>query len=125
MNQFNHPYQGSIYYGFARSAGLNYWESFLYTNAGSFLWETYGENTPPSTNDQIASGIAGSFFGERSSGWPAWLLEAMAIKPGFWRELGATVLTTHGDQPLAFGDRFKPCIPDQKSGLLLAPAAPA
>jgi len=26
MNQFAHPYQGSIYHGFARSAGVNYWE---------------------------------------------------------------------------------------------------
>ncbi len=35
-NQFLHPYQGSIYYGFARSAGLNFWESFGYTFVGSF-----------------------------------------------------------------------------------------
>src|SRR5436853_5183708 len=46
VNQIGHPYQGSIYYGFARSAGLEYWESLLYTLAGSFLWETYGERTP-------------------------------------------------------------------------------
>src|SRR5919201_417540 len=32
-NQFLHPYQGTIYYGFARSAGLNFWESFVYTAA--------------------------------------------------------------------------------------------
>lgn len=29
-NQFLHPYQGSMYHGFARSAGLSYWESLLY-----------------------------------------------------------------------------------------------
>lgn len=64
INQFGHPYQGSIYHGFARSAGLNFWESFGYTFAGSALWEIAGETTPPSLNDQIASGIAGSFMGE-------------------------------------------------------------
>ena len=30
VNQLGHPYQGSIYYGFARSAGLTYWQSLLY-----------------------------------------------------------------------------------------------
>jgi len=64
VNQFLHPYQGSIYHGLARSAGLNFWESLGYTFGGSFLWETGGETTHPSINDQVASGIAGSFFGE-------------------------------------------------------------
>ncbi|MCK9389946.1 MAG: DUF3943 domain-containing protein [Syntrophales bacterium] len=45
MNQLLHPYQGSIYYGLARSAGLSFWESSAYTFAGSFLWETAGETT--------------------------------------------------------------------------------
>src|ERR1700758_4824767 len=31
VNQLGHPYQGGIYYGFARSAGLSYWQSALYT----------------------------------------------------------------------------------------------
>jgi hypothetical protein len=26
-----------MYHGFARSAGLNYWESLFYDNVGSFL----------------------------------------------------------------------------------------
>ncbi|HEX6315450.1 MAG TPA: DUF3943 domain-containing protein [Gemmatimonadaceae bacterium] len=64
INQFGHPYQGAMYHGFARSAGLNYWTSLGYTFAGSALWEIAGETTPPSWNDQIASGIAGSFLGE-------------------------------------------------------------
>ncbi len=29
VNQFLHPYGGSVYYGLARSSGLNFWESFL------------------------------------------------------------------------------------------------
>src|SRR5687767_2502966 len=35
INQLGHPYQGSMYHGFARSAGLSYWESAVYTFAGS------------------------------------------------------------------------------------------
>src|SRR4051812_19889784 len=31
VNQFGHPYQGSMYYGFARSAGFDYWHSAAYT----------------------------------------------------------------------------------------------
>ncbi len=112
MNQFNHPYQGSMYHGFARSAGLNYWESLLYSNAGSFLWETYGENTPPSTNDQIASGIAGSFFGEALFRMAGLVLEGDGGKPGFWRELGAAAISPPtGFNRLAFGNRFKPVFP--------------
>jgi hypothetical protein len=109
VNQFGHPYQGSMYYGFARSAGLNFWESLLYTNVGSFLWETGGENTPPSINDQIASGIAGSFFGEALFRMASLVLEGDGGKPGFWRELGAALISPPtGVNRLAFGDRFKP-----------------
>ena len=44
--------------------GSSYWQSVAYTFAGSALWEIAGETTPPSKNDQIASGIAGTFLGE-------------------------------------------------------------
>ena len=53
-----------MYHGFARSAGFNYWESAGYTFAGSALWEIVGETTQPSINDQVASGIGGTFLGE-------------------------------------------------------------
>ncbi len=114
VNQFMHPYQGSMYHGFARSAGLNYWESLLYTNAGSFLWETGGETTHPSINDQIASGIGGSFFGEALFRMASLVLEGDGDggKPGFWRELGATILSPPtGINRFAFGNRFKPVFP--------------
>ena len=114
MNQFGHPYQGSVYHGFARSAGLNYWESLLYTNVGSFLWETGGETTPPSINDQIASGIGGSFFGEALFRMASLVLEGDGGKPGFWRELGAGMISPPtGFNRLAFGDRFKSVFPSQ------------
>ncbi|MBU4260985.1 MAG: DUF3943 domain-containing protein [Proteobacteria bacterium] len=112
INQFSHPYQGSMYQGFARSAGLNYWESLLYTNVGSFLWETGGETTDPSINDQFASGIGGSFFGEVLFRMASLVLEGDGGKPGFWQELGATMISPPtGINRLSFGNRFKPVFP--------------
>lgn len=112
INQFAHPYQGSMYHGFARSAGLNYWESLIYTNVGSFLWETAGETTDPSINDQFASGIGGSFFGETLFRMASLVLEGDGGKPGLWRELGAAIISPPtGFNRLAFGNRFKPIFP--------------
>jgi hypothetical protein len=107
VNQFGHPFQGSIYHGFARSAGLNYWESAAYTFAGSILWEIAGETTPPSKNDQIASGIAGSFLGEGLFRVANLLLETSDGSPRFGRKLAVTLLSP----PLTFnrgvfGNRF-------------------
>jgi len=59
INQIGHPYLGSMYYGFARSAGLSYWESLGYTLFGSFLWETGGEKSPPSVKPSINRGNVG------------------------------------------------------------------
>jgi Domain of unknown function (DUF3943)/Carboxypeptidase regulatory-like domain len=112
VNQLNHLYSGSIYYGFARSAGLSFWESSVYTFVGSFLWETAGETTPPSVNDQVASGIAGSFFGEPLFRMASLLIEGGGGEPRFWRELGAAVLSPPtGLNRLVFGDRFKTVFP--------------
>jgi hypothetical protein len=114
VNQFQHPYQGSIYHGFARSAGLNFWESLGYTFLGSFLWETGGETTHPSINDQVASGIAGSLYGEVLFRMASLLLESGGGEPGFWRELGAAILSPPtGFNRLVFGDRFKPIFPSR------------
>ena len=38
INQVLHPYQGAMYHNFARSSGLNYWQSLAYTLAGSLMW---------------------------------------------------------------------------------------
>jgi hypothetical protein len=111
INQFLHPYQGAMYHGIARSAGLNYWESVVYTFAGSALWEIAGEITPPSKNDQIASGIAGSFFGEPLFRLSEALFHGMdgsRKSSGFWRGLGATILSPpNGINHLIFGDRYQ------------------
>ena len=106
INQLGHPYQGSMYHGFARSAGLNYWESLGYTFAGSALWEIAGETTPPSRNDQIMTGIGGTFLGEALFRMSSLVLEK-GEGPRFWRELGAAVISpATGFNRLAFDKRF-------------------
>ncbi len=106
VNQLGHPYQGSMYYGFARSAGLNYWESLGYTVAGSAMWEIAGETTPPSLNDQITTGFGGSFLGEALFRMSNLVLD-QADMPRFWREVSAAAISPPtGLNRLAFGDRF-------------------
>lgn len=106
-NQFLHPYQGSMYFGFARSAGLGYWQSLGYTIAGSLLWETAGETSPPSINDQFTTGFGGTFLGEPLFRMASLLLESGNGQPGFWRELGAAALSpATGFNRWVFGQRF-------------------
>jgi hypothetical protein len=83
-NQFLHPYGGTIYYGSARSAGLTFWESTLCAAAGSVLWETAGETTDPSINDQISTTFGGAFLGEPLFRMASLLLESAEGKPGFY-----------------------------------------
>jgi len=114
VNQIGHPYQGGIYYGLARSAGLDYWQALLYTLGGSLLWETAGETTPPSINDHISTGIGGTFVGEAMFRMASLLLEGGGDTPGFWRELGAAVISPPtAFNRLVFGDRFKPVFPSR------------
>jgi hypothetical protein len=113
-NQFLHPYQGSVYQGFARSAGLDFWQASAYTFAGSLLWEEAGENTAPSFNDQVASGIGGNFFGEPLFRLASLLLEGDGNggSPSWWRELGATIISPPtGFNRLVYGKRFAPIFP--------------
>ncbi len=63
-NLFSHPYQGNLYYNCARSNGLNFWQSAPYAFAGSAIWEFFGENQPPSTNDIFATTFGGIGLGE-------------------------------------------------------------
>ncbi len=113
INQFAHPYQGSMYHGAGRASGLSYWESAALTFAGSAWWEVTGEKTPPSRNDQIASGIAGSFLGE-----PLFRMAHLALKSGSsvppaWREWVAGAISPPvGFNRLAFGSRFDSAFDD-------------
>ena len=106
INQLGHPYQGSMYHGFARSAGLNYWESLGYTFAGSAFWEIAGEKTPPAKNDQITTGIGGTFLGEALFRMASLVLEK-GDGPMFWREIGAAVISpSTGFNRLTMDKRF-------------------
>jgi len=112
VNQFFHPYQGSMYQQFARSAGLDFWQSSIYTFMGSALWEEAGEHTAPSRNDQWATGIGGNFLGEPLFRMGSLLLETSDGKPGFWRELGAAFFSPSTVANRWFyGDRFDGVFP--------------
>lgn len=91
INQFGHPYQGAMYHSIARSNGLGYFPSMIYTFAGSAMWEIAGETTPPSFNDQVASGVAASFLGESLFRISRLALDRSDGTPGVWRKLGAVL----------------------------------
>ena len=111
VNQLGHPYQGSMYHTFARSAGLDYWHGLAYTFIGSAFWEVAGETTPPSRNDQITTGIGGSFLGEALFRMASLVLEKEGLNSS-WRELvagGVSPATAFNRQ--AFGNRFRGIFP--------------
>jgi len=112
INQLGHPYQGAMFFGFARSAGLSYWQSMLYTVGGEELWKTAGETDPPSWNDHIASDFGGSFLGEPLFRTASLVLEGGGEKPGVLRELGAACLSPPtAINRLLFGERFDKVFP--------------
>ena len=118
VNQFAHPYQGSLYHAAGRSMGLNYWEASAMTFAGSAWWEITGEKTPPSKNDQVASGIAGSFLGEPLFRM-AHLVGDHSSLPAAWRPwLASAISPPVGFNRLAFGDRYGGVVRRPRPGLL-------
>ncbi|MGH7414845.1 MAG: DUF3943 domain-containing protein [Candidatus Rokuibacteriota bacterium] len=112
INQIGHPYQGGVYFGAARSAGLSFWESLPYSLGGSFLWETAGETSKPSINDYVTTAVGGTFVGEALFRMASLLLEGGGRSPGVWRELGAAVISPPtGFNRFVFGDRFDAVFP--------------
>jgi hypothetical protein len=117
INQFAHPYQGSLYHGAGRSAGLGYWQSAALTFAGSAWWEITGERTTPARNDQIASGIAGSLFGEPLFRMAHLVLQGGGM-PDAWRSWGAAAVSPAlGLNRLAYGSRFDAAFADHDPAL--------
>lgn len=111
-NQFAHPYQGAVMFGMARTSGLGFWESTLYSNVGSFAWELAGETDDPSTNDMATTGTSGSLLGEALFRMSALVLKEGGARPDFWHELGAAVVyPPTGLNRLLFGQRFKSVYP--------------
>ena len=116
INQFGHPYQGAMYHGFARSSGLNFWTSLGYTFAGSAMWEIAGETTPPSWNDQIASGIAGAFLGEALFRVGNLVLETGPTRPRDSRKFVSTATSVPlGINRRLFGRRFDQLYPSRNA----------
>ena len=113
VNQLGHPYQGSMYHGFARSTGHGYWESLAYTFAGSAFWEIAGEATRPSRNDQINTGIGGSFFGEALYRMSNLMLEQRSVAPWIREVAAAAISPPTGFNRAAFGDRFRTVFPSR------------
>ncbi|MET0383025.1 MAG: DUF3943 domain-containing protein, partial [Burkholderiaceae bacterium] len=105
INQFAHPYQGSIYHGIGRSMGLDYWQASALTFAGSAWWEITGEKTPPSKNDQIASGIAGSFFGEPLFRMAHLVADRSTLRDDWRHWVAGAISPPVGVNRWAFGDR--------------------
>jgi len=112
VDQFLHPLQGSVFHGFARSSGLDFWESMGYAFGGSLLWKYAGETDKPTINDQIADTFAGPFLGEPLFRMASLILEGGGPHPGWWRELAAAAISPElGLNRLAFGDRFTEVFP--------------
>lgn len=63
-NLFAHPYHGSLYFNAAREEGFNFWQSIPFVIGGSFMWEFFMENEPPSINDMLATTFGGIGLGE-------------------------------------------------------------
>jgi hypothetical protein len=105
-NQLGHPYAGATYFGFARSSGLDFWTSAGYAVAGGAVWEIAGERTLPSRNDEIATGIGGTFLGEALFRMSNLVLEQGGGLPRFWREVAAAAIDPPtGFNRLVFDDR--------------------
>ena len=64
MNQFLHPFHGSLYFNAARSNGLTFWESAPFALGGSLMWEYMMEIERPSYNDLLNTTISGIILGE-------------------------------------------------------------
>ena len=108
VNQFGHPYQGSIMYGVARSSGQGFWTSLVYSNVGSFAWEIAGETTQPSINDMITTGQAGSLLGEALYRLSDLVTKDNPGKHHFWHDLLADALSPpRALNRRAFGEHFR------------------
>lgn len=119
VNQFGHPYEGATMYGLARSSGLNFWQSLVYSNVGSFLWEMAGETSRPSINDQITTGNAGSLLGEALFRMAGLVLEDAGPNPPLGHKLAAAAISPPtAFNRAAFGDRFKEVYPNHQPATL-------
>jgi hypothetical protein len=114
VNQFAHPYQGATMYGLARSSGHRFWTSLIHANVGSFIWKMAGETDPPSIDDMITTGQAGSLLGEGLYRMADLVLrDARGPKPHRLHEwLAAAVSPSAAVNRRVFGARFRSQLSD-------------
>jgi hypothetical protein len=113
-NQFQHPYQGATMYGLSRSTGHGFWTSLVLSDVGSFVWKMAGETDPPSINDIITTGQAGSLLGEALYRMADLVLKDGSVnnKPNGLHEWAATLISPPGGlNRRIFGERFKAYLP--------------
>jgi hypothetical protein len=111
-NQFQHPFQGATMYGFARSSGHGFWPSLAYSNVGSFIWKMAGETDPPSINDIITTGQAGSMLGEAMYRMADLIVrDSGSHGPGLFRQITSGVLSG-GVNRRILGKHFANHLPD-------------
>lgn len=92
-NFFMHPYNGLFFYNAARSLGMNYAGSALYTLGGSLMWEMFLENQYPSTNDLVTTVAGGVYFGELAYRMSSLILDDTATGANrAWREILALLV---------------------------------
>jgi hypothetical protein len=77
-NQIGHSFGGSFYYNAGRSNGFDFWESTLFTAAGSAIWEMFAENQGPSLNDLVNTTLGGAATGEATYRFSQMLLDDRA-----------------------------------------------
>jgi hypothetical protein len=63
-NHFGHAYHGAMYHSIARSQGMSFLESSIYTFLGSLTWEFFWESEQPGKNDHFFSSFGGINLGE-------------------------------------------------------------
>ena len=63
-NAFGHAYHGAMYHSIARSHGMSFLESSIYTFLGSLSWEFLWESEFPGKNDHYFSTLGGINLGE-------------------------------------------------------------
>jgi hypothetical protein len=114
VNQFAHPYQGAMMYGLARSSGHRFWTSLIHANVGSFVWKMAGETDPPSINDMITTGQAGSLLGEALYRMSDLVLRDLRGGKGrrLHEALAAAISPTTAVNRQVFGDRFRSQLSD-------------
>ena len=112
-NFFAHPFHGSLYFNAARSNGMSFWQSSLYSLGGSFMWETLMERHRPSFNDLIMTSTGGMFLGEALFRYSSLIWDEKARGFGrVWRGAVSALINPSGAvNRLFYGDQVSTASP--------------